>query len=148
MSIKERLSEELKLAMKARDNTRISTIRMVVSIIKNREIDGRTTLDDEAALAVLTTYAKQRRDSIEQYEKGGRADLVEKEKAELAIILSFMPEQMGEAEVEALVIQAVKDSGAAGPKDMGKVMKELMPKVKGKADGKLVNELVKKHIGG
>ncbi|HEX9860841.1 MAG TPA: GatB/YqeY domain-containing protein [Nitrospirota bacterium] len=148
MSIKERLSEELKLAMKARDNTRISTIRMVVSIIKNREIDGRTTLDDEAALAVLTTYAKQRRDSIEQYEKGGRADLVEKEKAELAIILSFMPEQMGEAEVEALVIQAVKDSGAAGPKDMGKVMKELMPKVKGKADGKLVNELVKKHLGG
>lgn len=148
MSLKERLGEELKAAMKARDNTRISTIRMVNSIIKNREIDGRTTLDDEAVLTVLTSYAKQRRESIEQYEKGGRTDLAEKEKAELDILLTFMPQQMGEAEVEALVIQAVKDTGAAGPKDMGKLMKELMPKVKGKADGKLVNELVKKHLGG
>lgn len=148
MTLKDRLGEELKLAMKARDNTRISTIRMVISVVKNREIDGRTTLDDEGVLAVLTSAAKQRRESIEQFEKGGRTDLADQERAELAIISSFLPEQMGEAEVEALVIQAVKDTGAAGPKDMGKLMKELMPKVKGKADGKLVNELVKKHIGG
>lgn len=148
MTLKDRLGEELKLAMKARDNVRTSTIRMVISVVKNREIDGRVALDDEGVLAVLTSAAKQRRESIEQFEKGGRTDLADQEKAELAIISSFLPEQMGEAEVEALVIQAVKDSGAVGPKDMGKLMKELMPKVKGKADGKLVNELVKKHIGG
>ena len=148
MSLKERLKEELKVAMKARDELKVSTIRLVNSVIKNKEIDTRKELDDEAVLAVLSTSAKQRRESIEQYEKAGRTDLADKEKAELAILQTFMPEQLGSEEIEKLVREAAAETGAAGPKDMGKLMKALMPKVKGKADGKLVNEIVKGVLGG
>ena len=105
-------------------------------------------MDDEGVLSVLSTSAKQRRESIEQYEKAGRQDLVDKEKAELEVIQSYMPQQMGRGEIEALVKDAVAESGAKGPSDMGKVMKVLMPKVKGRADGKLVNEVVKEALGG
>jgi len=148
LSLKERLKEELKVAMKARDELKVSTIRLVNSVIKNKEIDTRKELDDEAVLAVLSTSAKQRRESIEQYEKAGRTDLADKEKAELAILQTFMPEQLGSEEIEKLVREAAAETGAAGPKDMGKLMKALMPKVKGKADGKLVNEIVKGVLGG
>jgi uncharacterized protein YqeY len=147
MTLKERIAAELKEAMKARDELKVSTLRLIHSAIKNKEIDERKPLEDEGVLAVLSTAAKQRRESIEQYEKGGRADLADKEKAELVIIQTFMPEQLGRDEVAALVRDAIAETSASGAKDMGKVMKALMPKVKGKADGKLVNELVKELLG-
>ena len=147
MTLKERLKTELVEAMKAKDALKVSTIRLISSTIKNREIDGRVELDDEAVLGVLSTAAKQRRESIEQYEKGGRQELADKEKAELAIIQTYMPSQLGRDEIVAIIKEAVSETGAAGAKDMGKVMKALMPKVKGKADGKLVGELVKEVLG-
>ena len=147
MSLKERLQAELKEAMKARDAVKVSTLRLISSLIKYKEIEAKKELDDEAVLAVLSTAVKQRRESIEQYEKGNRPDLADKERAELAIIQGYMPAQLGKDEVAALVKEAIAETGAAGAKDMGKVMKALMPKVKGKADGKLVNELVKELLG-
>ena len=148
MTLKERLNADMKEALKAHDAARLSTIRMVISAVRNKEIDSRKDMDDEGVLSVLATSAKQRRESIEQYEKAGRQDLVDKEKAELEVIQSYMPRQMGREEIEALVKDAVAESGAKGPGDMGKVMKVLMPKVKGRADGKLVNEVVKEALGG
>ncbi|MGC2424484.1 MAG: GatB/YqeY domain-containing protein [Nitrospirota bacterium] len=148
MTLKERLNADMKEALKAHDAARLSTIRMVISAVRNKEIDSRKDMDDEGVLSVLSTSAKQRRESIEQYEKAGRQDLVDKEKAELEVIISYMPQQMGREEIQTLVKDAVAESGAKGPGDMGKVMKVLMPKVKGRADGKLVNEVVKEALGG
>ena len=148
MTLKERLNADMKEALKAHDAARLSTIRMVISAVRNKEIDSRKDMDDEGVLSVLATSAKQRRESIEQYEKAGRQDLVDKEKAELEVIISYMPQQMSREEIETLVKDAVAESGAKGPNDMGKVMKVLMPKVKGRADGKLVNEVVKETLGG
>lgn len=147
MTLKERIGAELKEAMKARDELKVSTLRLIHSSIRNKEIDERKPLEDDGVLAVLVTAAKQRRESIEQYEKGGRADLADKEKAELAIIQTFMPEQLGPDEIAGLIKETIAETGASGAKDMGKLMKALMPKVKGKADGRLVNELVKKLLG-
>ncbi len=147
MSIKEKLRADLVAAMKARAELKLSTLRLITSSIKNKEIDERKELDDEGVLSVLNTAAKQRRDSIEQYEKGGRQDLADKEKAELVIIQEYLPQQLSKDEVAAFIKEAIAETGAAGAKDMGKVMKALMPKVKGKADGKLVNELVKELLG-
>jgi uncharacterized protein YqeY len=147
VTLKERLNQDMKEALKAHDSARLSAIRMIISAVRNKEIDARKDMDDEGVLSVLSTSAKQRRESIEQYEKAGRQDLVDKEKAELEVIMSYMPQQMGRKEIEALVRDAVAESGAAGPADMGKVMKVLMPKVKGRADGKLVNEVVKAALG-
>ncbi len=148
MTLKERLNSDMKEALKAHETARLSAIRMIISAYRNKEIDSRKDLDDEGILSVLSTAAKQRRESIEQYEKAGRKDLVDKETAELNVIQSYMPQQMGREEIEALVKEAVSESGAKGPADMGKVMKVLMPKVKGRADGRLVNELVKAALGG
>ena len=148
MTLKERLNQDMKEALKAHDAARLSAIRMIISAYRNKEIDSRKDLDDEGILAVLSTAAKQRRESIEQYEKAGRQDLVDKEAAELLVIQSYMPQQMSREEIGALVKEAVSESGAKGLADMGKVMKALMPKVKGRADGKLVNELVKTALGG
>lgn len=147
MSIKEKLRADLVTAMKARAELKVSTLRLITSAIKNKEIDERKEIDDDGVLAVLTTAAKQRRDSIEQFEKGGRQDLADKEKAELVIIQEYLPQQLSKDEVAAFIKEAIAETGAAGAKDMGKVMKALMPKVKGKADGKLVNELVKELLG-
>ena len=147
MSLKERIQTELKEAMKAHDELKVSTLRLLNSSIKNKEIDERKPLDDEGLLAILSTAAKQRRESIDQYEKGGRQDLADKEKAELAILQSYLPQQLSKDEVAAAIKETIAETGASGAKDMGKVMKALMPKVKGKADGKLVNELVKELLG-
>ena len=147
MSLKERIQTELKEAMKAHDELKVSTLRLLNSSIKNKEIDERKPLDDEGLLAILSTAAKQRRESIDQYEKGGRQDLADKEKAELAILQSYLPQQLSKDEVAAAIKETIAETGAVGAKDMGKVMKALMPKVKGKADGKLVNELVKELLG-
>ena len=139
----------MKEAMKAREAGKecLSVIRLVRGAIRQIEIDQRVELDDEGVLAVISKEVKQRRDSIEEFKKGGREDLVAQNEADIAILMEYLPAQLTEAEVKALVDEAVAAVGAKDPKDMGKVMKELMPKVKGKADGKLVNQLVKAAIG-
>ena len=149
MSLKEKLANDRKEAMKAREagKERLSVIRLVRGAIRQIEIDQRVELDDEGVLAVISKEVKQRRDSIEEFKKGGREDLVAQNEADIAILMEYLPAQLTEAEVKALVDEAVAAVGAKDPKDMGKVMKELMPKVKGKADGKLVNQLVKAAIG-
>lgn len=146
MALKEKVEADLKVAMRAKDPVRLNTLRFVLSALKNKWIDLRDKFDDAAAAQVLSTLAKQRRESIEQFEKGGRQDLVAKEKAELAILEAYLPKSLSEAEVTNLVEAAVKESGATSAKDMGKVMKVLMPKVAGRADGKLVSQLVQKKL--
>lgn len=143
----EKIENDLKEAMKNRDKDRTSTLRMVKAGLHNRKIEKRAELTEEEAVAVLVSMVKQRRESIEQFEAGGRTDLADRERGELAIIQTYLPEQLGEEEVKKLVEEAVMISGASGPKEMGKVMAVLMPKVKGRADGKLVNELVRKALG-
>lgn len=143
-----RIDQAVVAAMKARDAARTSALRMVKAALKNKEIDKRGPLDDGDSLQVLGTLAKQRREAIEQFRAGNRLDLVAKEEAELAILQEFLPQALGEDEVRAAVAQAVADAGAAGPKDMGKVMSLLMPRLKGRADGKLVNALVREALGG
>ncbi|WP_457569240.1 GatB/YqeY domain-containing protein [Desulfurobacterium sp.] len=148
MGLKERLIKDMKEAMKAKDKVKLSTIRMINSLIKNAEIDKRGELTDEEIVSLLQKYAKQRRESIELYEKGGRQDLVEKEKAELAIVESYLPEQMGEDEIRKIVEEAIAETGASSPKDLGKIMKIVMPKVKGKADGSVVNRIARELLSG
>jgi len=146
MGLKERLVQDMKEAMKSKDKLRLSTIRMINSLIKNAEIDKRRELTDEEIVQLLQKYAKQRRESIKLYEKGGRQDLVEKEKAELAVVESYLPSQMNEEELKELISRAIEETGAASVKDLGKVMQWIMPKVKGRADGSLVNRLVREAL--
>jgi hypothetical protein len=148
MSIKAKLTEDMKTAMKAKDAVRLSTIRMVNSVIKNKEIDQRHELSDEDVVAVISSSLKQRKDSIEQFKAGGRQDLVDKEEAEVAILMSYLPQQLTENEIREIVKSAVAETSATSAKDMGKVMKVIMPKTKGKADGGLVNKVVKELLGG
>ncbi|OMH41396.1 GatB/YqeY domain-containing protein [Desulfurobacterium indicum] len=148
MGLKEKLIKDMKEAMKAKDKVRLSTIRMINSLIKNAEIDKRGELTDEEIVSLLQKYAKQRRESIELYEKGGRQDLVEKEKAELAIVESYLPEQMGEDEIRKVVEEAIAETGASSLKDLGKIMKIVIPKVKGKADGSVVNRIARELLSG
>ncbi len=138
-----KLNEEIKKAMKARDMKRLSTLRGLMAAAKNIAIDdSRKEASDEDVLASVTKGLKQRADSVEQYKNAGRDDLVEVEEFEIAIYKEFQPEQMGEEEVAALVEKVISDTGAESKKDMGKVMGALMPLVKGKADGKLVSKIV------
>ncbi len=148
MPLKEQLTDDLKDAMRQRDALRRSTIRFLLSAIHNDEIARQTDLDEAGVIQVLTKQAQQRRDSIESFKGADRQDLVDKEQSELDIIAAYLPEQMPEDEVKALVQQALADSGATGPQDMGKVMKELMPKTRGKADGKMVSSLVNEALRG
>jgi uncharacterized protein YqeY len=149
MVLKERIEADLKTALKSGDGVRVSVVRMVKAAITSKEIELKVkSLDDQGVIAVLNTLVKRANESIEQFEKGGRSDLVGKEKAELAVLKQYLPEQMSEADVEKLVIDAIKESGALGAKDMGKVMKVLMPKVAGRADGKMVGALVQKKLQG
>jgi len=134
--------------MKAKDKVKLSTIRMIMSLIKNAEIDKRGELTDEEITGLLQKYAKQRKESIEMYEKGGRQDLVEKEKAELAIVESYLPEQLDENEIKNIVKSTIEEVGASSVKDMGKVMKAVMPKLRGRADGSVVNRIVKELLSG
>jgi len=148
MGLKERLLQDMKEALKAKDKVRLSTIRMINSLIKNAEIDKRGELTDEEIIQLLMKYAKQRREAIEMYEKGGRQDLVEKEKAELEIVESYLPKQLSEDEIRELVREAIEAVGASSPKDLGKVMQYVMPKVKGRADGSLVNKIAREELSG
>ena len=143
MTFKNKVDQEMILAAKATDKIRLSALRMLKNGLHNREIDLKRELNEAEFLQLLSGMVKQRRDSIEQFEKGGRSDLVEKEEAELKVIREFMPAQMSEAELDAIIAEAIRETGAAGVRDMGKVMKILMPKVTGKADGKTVGEKVK-----
>ncbi|WP_298271868.1 GatB/YqeY domain-containing protein [Geobacter sp.] len=146
MLLRDRLSEEMKGAMKARDEIRLSAIRLIRSTVKNREIEVRHELSDQEITEVISTLVKQRRESIRLFGEAGRADLVEKEEKELALLLEFLPQQLTREEVEALVVAAIAESGAQGARDMGKVMKVLMPRVAGKADGSMVSALVKEKL--
>jgi uncharacterized protein YqeY len=146
MSLKDQLNESMKTAMKARDDLRLSAVRMVRSMVKNREIDQKKELDDHEIIEVISTLVKQRRESIRMYREGNRPDLVEKEEAELEILLGFLPDQLGTAEIETLVDKVILETGAQGAKDMGRVMKILSPLTAGKADGKTVSDTVKRKL--
>jgi uncharacterized protein YqeY len=142
MTLNDRLNEDMKQAMRSQDKFRLSVIRMVRSSIKNIEIDQRKTLDDQEVLDVLNREIKQRRDSLQEFEKAGRQDLVDQMAKELDILTAYMPKQLSEDEVKVIVQQTIQEVGASSKADMGKVMGALMPKVKGLADGKLVNQIV------
>jgi uncharacterized protein YqeY len=144
--LREKLVEDMKTAMKARDEVRLSAIRMVRASVKNREIELGKELDDREVTEVIATLAKQRRESIKLFQEAGRSDLVEKEERELAVLLGFLPRQLDRIEVSEIVAKAVAESGAQGPGDIGKVMKIVMPLVSGRADGKLVNEIVREML--
>jgi uncharacterized protein YqeY len=147
MELRETLSEEMKTAMKARDELRLSTIRLIRSAVKNKDIELKRELAAQEIVEVIATLVKQRRESIRLFGDAGRTDLVDKEERELAVLLGFLPSQLSREEVAALVEHAIAGSGAQGCKDMGKVMKALMPHVAGRADGKMVSDLVKAKLG-
>jgi len=142
------IQEDLKRSMKAKDGNRVSVLRFLLSSIQNREIEKRDALDDEEVLAEITTSAKRRKESMEAFGEGGRMDLVEKEAAELAILQEYLPEQLSPDEIRGVVQEVVEAVGAKTASDLGKVMKELMPRLRGKADGKLVNEIVQEALSG
>ena len=146
MSLKEQLTADMKDAMKNKEKDRLAVIRMVRGAIRQQEIDGQKELGEEDVIAVISKEVKMRRDSIEEFKKGAREDLVEKTQAEIDVLLPYLPAQLSEDEVRELVKAAVEQTGAATPKDMGKVMGVLMPKVKGRADGKMVNTIVKSFL--
>ena len=146
MSLKEQLTNDMKEAMKAHDKDRLAVIRMVRGAVRQQEIDGKKELGDEDVLAVISKEVKMRRDSIEEFRKGGREDLVEKTEAEIAVLMPYLPAQLSEEEIRGLVQAAVAQTGAASPKDMGKVMGVLMPKVKGRADGKTGSAIVRSML--
>jgi uncharacterized protein len=141
-TLKQRLNDDLRAAMLAGDESRKSTLRLALSAIHNAEIADRGELDDAGIEKVLAREAKQRRESIEEFQKGGRDDLVAVEKAELDTLLDYLPQQLDEAEVETTARRIISESGAAGPADKGKVMPQLMKELAGRADGRLVNEVV------
>ena len=148
MSLKIRITEDMKAAMKAKDAQRLGTVRLLLSAMKQREVDERIELADSDILAILEKMLKQRRDSIAQYEAGGRQDLADVEKFEISVLSGYMPQQLGAEEVAAAVAEAITAAGATGPQDMGKVMAVLKPKLAGKADIGAVSALVKAKLAG
>ena len=148
MSLKIRLADDLKQAMRQGDERRKSTIRLVKAAITNAEIERGKELSDEEVLAVIANQTKQRRESVAEFAKGGRQDLVSQEEEELQILLSYLPAQMSRHEIEAAARQVIAEVGATSPAQMGEVMRRLMPQLKGKADGSLVNQVVKEILSG
>ena len=148
MSLKEQLTEDMKTAMKAKaeGKQRLSVIRMVRSALRQVEIDGKKELDDNGVIDIISKEVKMRKDSIEEFKKGDREDLVAQVEAEIVVLMSYLPVQLSEDEIRSLVKEAVAASGASSQKEMGKVMGLLMPKVKGRADGKLVNTIVREML--
>lgn len=147
-SLKDKITEDMKAAMRAKDAARLSAIRLLLAAIKQREVDERVTLSDEQIVAVVDKLLKQRRDSITQFESAGRQDLADGEKFEVQILQEYMPQQMSEAEILGQVAEAVATAGAAGPQDMGKVMALLKPRLAGRADMSKVSALVKQKLAG
>jgi len=146
VSLTEQLQADMKTAMRDGDTHRRDTLLMVIAAAQNAAKEKREPLSDDEALAVITRAVKQRRESIEAYRGAGRDDLADKEQAEIDVLSPYLPEQMGEDEVRALVIEAIEATGASSPRNMGQVMGQLMPKVKGRADGKLVSSLVNQEL--
>ncbi len=148
MSLKDRITEDMKAAMRSGERERLSTIRLILAAVKQREVDERITLDDSQVLAVLEKMVKQRRESIAQFESGGRKDLVAKETAELAIVQSYLPAQLSEGEVAALIDEAIRSTGAASVKDMGKVMGAVKARAQGRADMGALSARIKERLVG
>ena len=148
MTLKERITEDMKAAMRAGEKDRLGVIRMLQAAIKQREVDERITLDDTQVLAVLEKMIKQRREAITQFESGGRADLVAKETAEIGVLQPYLPAQLGEAELDALIGEAIASTGAASIKDMGKVMAAVKAKAAGRADMGAVSARIKAKLTG
>jgi uncharacterized protein YqeY len=146
MSLRDQINDDLKAAMRSGETVRRDTIRLLTAALKQREVDERKTLTDADVLAVIEKMIKQRRDSISQFEQGGRQDLADKEKLELTLLQTYMPQAMGEDELAAAIAAAVAESGAAGPADMGKVMAVLKPKLAGRADMGKVSAAVKARL--
>jgi uncharacterized protein YqeY len=147
MSLKERLLEDFKTAMRERDIVSKNVIQMVRSAVLQIEKDSKTTLDDDGIIEVIAKELKKRRDSLPDYEKSGRQDLINDLKAEIEILLRYLPQQLTEEELEAIIKQAIEETGASSAKDMGKVMQVVMPQVKGRADGRMVSQIAKRLIG-
>jgi uncharacterized protein YqeY len=148
MGLKERLDQDMKAAMREKAQLRLDTIRMLKSAIKYREIELMKPLDDAGILGVIASEVKRRRDAVEQYKAGNRQELADKEDAEIVILQAYMPQQLTADELRAKVEAAVTATGAQGPKDMGKVMKALMPEVQGRAEGSAISEMVKARLSG
>jgi uncharacterized protein YqeY len=146
MSLKDRISEDMKSAMRARESDRLSALRLLLAAIKQREVDERITLDDAQIAAVVEKLAKQRRDSITQFEAGGRQDLADREKFELTVLLAYLPEQADASQIAAAVESAIAATGAAGPQDMGKVMAQVRSVLAGRADMAAVSAQVKARL--
>lgn len=148
MTLLERINEDLKQSMKARDAERLSAIRMLKAGVKNKEIEKGSAFSEGDVLSVISSMIKQRRESVEQYTKAGRGDLAAKEEGEIRVLEGYLPEQLSGEEVVKIIRDAIAEASAASASDMGKVMKLVMPRVKGRADGKFVNEKVKELLGG
>jgi uncharacterized protein YqeY len=146
VALKETLDADLKSAMRDKQQLKLSVIRMLKSAVKYREIEVMKPLDDAGVQQVIASEIKRRRDSVEQYRAGNRADLADKEEAEIAVLQAYLPEQLSEDQVRAKVDEVIARVGAKGPKDMGAVMKALLPEVQGKAEGKVVSEIVKQRL--
>ncbi len=146
MSLAEKLQQDMKLALKNKEKEKLSTIRMVRAAIKRVEIDNKAPLSDDQVLEVILREVKQRKDAIQEYEKAGRQDLLEKEKAELEVLEAYLPKQFTEEELQDLIQETIQQLGVTSKKEIGKVMKAVIPKVKGKADGKVVNQMVQKLL--
>ena len=147
MSLKAQIQEDIKTAMKAKEATRLGTLRLLSAALKQKEVDERVELDDAAVLAIIEKLLKQRKDSISQFEKGGRQDLADAEKAEVEVLSVYLPAQLPEAEISAAIDAAIAGTGAASAKDMGKVIGALKPQLAGKADMGKVSALVKARLG-
>jgi uncharacterized protein YqeY len=148
MTLKERITEDMKTAMRSGEKDRLAVIRLLQAAIKQREVDERITLDDAQVTAVLEKMIKQRKESVVAFEKGGRADLVAKENAEIAVLQPYLPAQLSDAELDALIAEAIASTGAASIKDMGKVMGVVKSKAAGKADMGAVGARIKARLGG
>jgi len=147
MALKERITEDMKTAMRAGEKARLSTIRLALAAIKQREVDERISLDDGQVLAVLDKMIKQRREAITQFQSGGRVDLVDKESAEILVLQGYLPAQLSDAEIDTLIAEAIAATGAASIKDMGKVMGAVKQKVQGRADMGAVSARIKQKLG-
>ena len=148
MNLKNRITEDMKTAMRAKDTARLGTVRLLLAAMKQKEVDERVVLSDADVLAIIDKMVKQRRESIAQFDKAGRNDLADAEKAEIAVLSGYLPQQLSQADVGAAIADAIRESGAAGVKDMGKVMAVLKPKLAGRADMGKVSGLVKAKLGG
>ena len=147
MALRERITEDMKAAMRAGDKERLGTVRLLLAAVKQREVDERITLDDGQVLAVIEKMIKQRREAISQFESGGRSDLVAKETAEIVVLQGYLPAQLTPAEIDALITEAIAATGAASIKDMGKVMGFVKPKAQGRADMGALSARIKQKLG-